>query len=1216
MALTPLPPRPIPGSETFEADAGALLDALPVFGDELNDLQEDVAEKQELAASDRTQTGLDRVATGEDRVQTGLDRVQTGLDRVLAAQQATAAAGSASTVLAVNTVAQTQAAAAASSAGQAAAARDAAIAASAVAASPTERLSAISSAIHSGTVTRAIIYDTSKDSDGGQWRKRCTDKSWYTEEVQAGKWLGRATNEAGARAISGAVANDYYQNNTNGVFYRLNASGQTEVFRGNTREFPAVAGIVAEAGRLVIYDMATLGCPMWGVWLVGSDFLINTLSGGSITGLAAINGQVFVSTSTRGVSSLDFALDSGLWGGSNASSRRLLVPLAAARTGSVADRTSRVATFALASSTGNAIAATVLPNAPVDPTTNLAIPTIAVATSSGMNVIRHDGAVLTANSAVNFRRVIFDANNGIWAARQDEQIVYHALVDVWANLVGTALTTTSIIFASHTTNPTVGAPTRGLFISGSAGVARSSGGVSFGTNLMLGVLRANPAGGVSRAMTALATTGYQTGWLVGDNRLAALSNSVAETITSSVAFTPNFLTRVGFDNVVTKVSDQEFTSAGGLTGNNVTMSFPTVVGKSYKLRSVLKSFSGGTLPNMFARSAANGTGLTLATATSSSTLGAIFEVTFVAITSESSALWVSATEGSSFGVEGVSTVLVEADRSARNNALTINGNITKTEVAAAAQLVAYSGWSGANYLQQPYSSALDFGTGEWTIGGWVNVPTELPDSAFAGLGPNLVTNGTFATGLDGWTGNAAATLTVNDEQLYVANNTDSEAVATFAAAVPVVGKTYRLKWTQYTSSGRLTIGGYLVSSGASGTYTRYFKATNTNALQVRTNATTSGITIRMDSISIVEVTPVAFILDRSGASGPGISMGMTPMREIVATAFDGTTARTMTTTQTYNTGLWTKFRADYRQGRLSISVNGQEAAVTNGAPLLTMNNAEATLTIGNSRTLDAPFPGSLALWRMGATVPSSDQAQMIYRTELQLFQPGAKCLLDGTTSAVAALAYDPDTDELHVGTSWGRSTFHDLLRVDSAATTTGGATSFSASGGMLLSGNVGASVYVPAQNLRDELKRREEARKALGKEPVFFDFDTASFTATTTSGSNVLASVASVVGAPYIGMGITGTGIPAGATITGINGSTYYLSANATASGTAVAMGQSSFTLQQGYTAKAVYVAEALKREGPTRAYTRAFDGFRETVNFGVAPASAVWVSIMAVRSN
>jgi trimeric autotransporter adhesin len=36
------------------------------------------------------------------------------------------------------------------------------------------------------------------------------------------------------------------------------------------------------------------------------------------------------------------------------------------------------------------------------------------------------------------------------------------------------------------------------------------------------------------------------------------------------------------------------------------------------------------------------------------------------------------------------------------------------------KLVAYSGFSASNYLEQPYNSGLDFGTGDFCVMGWVN----------------------------------------------------------------------------------------------------------------------------------------------------------------------------------------------------------------------------------------------------------------------------------------------------------------------------------------------------------------------------------------------------------------------------------------------------------------------------------------------------------------
>ena len=69
--------------------------------------------------------------------------------------------------------------------------------------------------------------------------------------------------------------------------------------------------------------------------------------------------------------------------------------------------------------------------------------------------------------------------------------------------------------------------------------------------------------------------------------------------------------------------------------------------------------------------------------------------------------------------------LAEADRSWNGaspqggNALQVFGTVTKTAVATGADLVGYSGFSSSNYLQQPYNSDLDFGTGDFSICFWL-----------------------------------------------------------------------------------------------------------------------------------------------------------------------------------------------------------------------------------------------------------------------------------------------------------------------------------------------------------------------------------------------------------------------------------------------------------------------------------------------------------------
>ncbi len=120
-----------------------------------------------------------------------------------------------------------------------------------------------------------------------------------------------------------------------------------------------------------------------------------------------------------------------------------------------------------------------------------------------------------------------------------------------------------------------------------------------------------------------------------------------------------------------------------------------------------------------------------------------------------------------------------------------------------------------------------------------------------------------------------------------------------------------------------------------------------------------------------------------------------------------------------------------------------------------------------------------------------------------------------------------------------------VLRVESEATTVGSPTSIAALGGNIVMGGTSAKLYTPAKYLRDELQRQSEAKKALGRIPVFFDYDA------------VTSQVA--------------------------------------------------FVLPNGYTTKAVYSAGLLKRVGSTKDYTTNTDGYVETVTFAVAPGNTVF---------
>jgi len=1149
------------------------------------------------------------------------------------ATQALAIYGDTAAMNSAVSAAGTSATQAASNAAQSATARDQALTAWASSMAPAETLPIISQSLHVGAIVRGIIYDTEKDSDGGAWRKRCTDKSWFTETLGGSRWIGQQATIAAAWTAAGSAVGAVFQASVTagpivaGRYYSANSSTTvTEVFRGISREFPAQAAIVAETGRVVIYDLTQVGCPMWMVFTgIHQASMLYFEVDLSYKSVAALNGKICSAGAYLSV--VDFISDSGLFYAVN-NLRYFqggLVSRNLARANPAAFITGPAIAATVLQATSD-VAVTVLPNAPIDPATGLPVPTIAVATSGGVSVIRDNGTVvnntLAIYGAAAATKIMPFKSLGFLVQQQADRarvgLILHGNYAAYVLSYTDASIPTSQPHIPFTPNKPVTSLT-GDCLGDGEGFTK------------LGI---NPASR-GNVMLARVTNTFNTGWQVGDARMAALADTVAESITG-----PELVTNGTFDVDVSgwQLTSNSISSGGaveaaggslrltnGTSYSTASTSFATVPGRIYKLTwqktggtntwSPSNQFHVGSFPGGTGI-ASNIYGVAVGGGTAKFVFVALSTETWISLNSEG-----SATPGYFVDYDNISVREVVADRSVKNNPLTINGTLTKTAVAAAAQLMGYSGWSATNYLSQPYSANLDFGTGEWSVGAWVNVPVTLPVGSFPLIGPELVTNGGFDTDVAGWVAGGVASIAWDSGRLAVvsgdttANNSGGFSFST------VVGKTYRLSYSVDGNGGtvRLAIAGLQVLNQAGAVSGQYLFVATATTTQVAVISVNNPVNSRVfaDNISVKEAAH-ASITDLSAPSGSLIAFGVNALGRITATAFDGTTTRTATTTQAYNTGLWNRARVTYTpDGKLAINVNGREVASATGAPLLTMNNSEATLTIGNSRTLDAPFPGSLALLKVSATVPSADQLEYIYRTELAMFQPGAQCTIDGASTAVTALGHDASTDMLHVGTSWGRSAFKDLVRVESEATTVGSITSISASNGkVLMSGTTSGRHYQPALRLREELKRKEEARKAMGKEPVFFDFDTISFTATTTNGSNAITGAASLVGVPYIGMNITGTGIPAGARIAGINGATYYLSANATASGTAVSMMQSSFVLQQGFTAKAVYSAELLKREGTTRAYTRSFDGFRETITFAVAPGNGVWVSIMAIRSN
>ena len=573
------------------------------------------------------------------------------------------------------------------------------------------------------------------------------------------------------------------------------------------------------------------------------------------------------------------------------------------------------------------------------------------------------------------------------------------------------------------------------------------------------------------------------------------------------------------------------------------------------------------------------------------------------------------------------------------------------------QLVAYSGFSNTNYIREQYSSDLDFGTGDWSVGSWLN--TSNPNIN-ANFWPNPETAlGVTAIAIQSNVETAPNGTLTADKLVPTNTNEPHFGGASFTApASSFVVSFYAKKagynfitlgggsndWNSWaraifdlnTGACKIVTSGYGVVSNPSmqdvfgdGSWWRcsvtvsgtgqvfYGPAPTYNSNNTFLGDGTSGVfvwgvqvnlgtiagTYTPGQTAIYNPRPGARIVSRSYSSGASIDLSIDGYGYLTATVNDGTNSRTVTTDAAYNTGTWVKAEAIYKSGKLAILINGVEVKSTVGAPLLTLNNSNAVLTIGNSYDLTAPFPGSLALLKLSATVPTAEQSLWMYNQEKQMFQPGAQVTLPDS-NAIQDLSYDDLTDTWVAASTTNISYWNGLVRTNTTAVPAGTYSKLVSGSGIHLSArgttNQGVDITIPDYSIRTKVKKKAEKSKQ--KSVAVFDYTPVVFTSAVLNGTNVM-TCSTVSGTPYIGMTISGTGITAGTTIQGINGTTYYLSTTATA-GT-VTVGQTSFDLPVGYTATIVYSNGLVQREASNKNYTRQFDGFKETIVFGTSPGTS-----------
>ena len=1020
----------------------------------------------------------------------------------------------------------------------------------------------------------------------------------------------------------------------------------SEVFRGNKRDFPRLAGIVAEASSVTIYDLTEPGRPMWCRW-IASAF-------GNVSSVSAMQGRVLVGC-VNGLVTLDHAGDNGRF--QQSGNDRIF-----ALTGRSAQTLiSRQPQVYIVNSTVNAVAMTVLPDAPLDPVTGLRVPTIAVATSGGASVIRHTGSVETkAYFSAVCRSVVFDSAyllvggvgpnsfNGAWVwdlrdgAVQDYGRYFGAVV----------------VSLNNNFDPQQ--------------VRRFGDEYAAIQGAGLNLLRQNKSASTRALLTRIAPT-HNTGWMTGDIRRCFLSD--AEVPAQSGA---ELLSNGGFDTDSgwTKGGTGVSWSSGRYTIADVAGAdsfisqqiVSTKAGRTYRLtldvvsnttssgtagfRAVLGSGAGSTTPAVAWLDALTG----IVTLDIPCTVDNAWLVLHVSQTDRQVVL------------ESASLVEVVPDRSYKGKTALITGTLTRAQLASGTSLVGYSGFSTANYLREPYSADLDFGTGEWSTSAWVNIPIN-PE-----LNGNIMSNSNVFN--SGWAQDGVIvtpayetaggrvysrlrqpTVTTGNNRLYRFTPTTSlnnVNISIYVRKVP--GSTDKLVITPVGAWGSSTAVIYnpvtqTVTGASSATVeiidadtvrlsfvvskraaegsaylnmlvintTDGFFGGDTGGVLVSNFQITIGSTLKNYQDTGATITPIIHpLFDRKSSSGSYISLGLNQFGFLTTEVFDGTTARTVTASTAHNTATWLKAGANYTtDGSLAILVNGREIAVARGTPLLTLNNSNAVLTIGNSFALDAPFPGSIALLKLGATVPTPEQETFIYEQEKQLFRANAASVLPDS-NPIVDMSYDDATDRWVALSSTNESYWTGLVRNSVTPVPAGSYSRVATTSGIELTArtttNPGVDITIPEYILREELLKRTEPQTKLNRQVAIYDY-VGGFTATTTNGSTALTSVASLTyPASYIGARISGTGIPANTFITGVSGTTIYISAAASASASGVAISFLDFELPVGMTAESVSSGGTTRREGSTQDYTRLYDGFVETIRFATAPGSTTWVQIKASR--
>jgi hypothetical protein len=583
-------------------------------------------------------------------------------------------------------------------------------------------LAAINASITSTSVNHVFIYDTSNDSDGGAWRKRTFNTSWYNEELNTPT-------------------------------------------RGSRKEFPAVALIVTEQFKVTIYDLDDPNVSMWMVFHAGS----NNLIGNNVSNLwqsHMLNGMLMTGKNggSAGFSIVDFIAEEnvGIWRAS-AGYYYLYRGAVSQRNDEMAFNNYNDSSKATIGAQIYAVHMALEPNAKVNPSTGLPYPTLLAGTDLGLSVIKNFENVYDlyngSDAYDDIREISVQDGVIFWSVNATQVAYSYKLEDITSDLNFSS-------YSSHTT----GSTTRGLFMTQEHGgqtqsafpvrvmginasnnlhVAKDAVGSYEGSSLYepgLAIIKQNEATLQNDdAMSAFITSSYNTGYMPGYMSNAGLGDVRTDSLSGKT-----YLTNGTFDSSMTGWSTSSgdglsrFSIVSGrayLDGrtsggyDQIYQDIPTVPGEEYIVSFEIEPVANYPYYAVYARS--GGSNVTIAGDQMHTSQGYVMgrkypiQVGFKATTDTTRVLiGGNSPYGDRAYYDNIFVQKATLDRRYYDQngdrgwmgyrVDTISGNIPRKRVAPGAELVGYGPMSDGNRLVQDSNYLLDtMFNGDFTCLAWV-----------------------------------------------------------------------------------------------------------------------------------------------------------------------------------------------------------------------------------------------------------------------------------------------------------------------------------------------------------------------------------------------------------------------------------------------------------------------------------------------------------------